>query len=56
MVGARGRSSFPFCQQYLAQYKRPSVLPITRFNEGMEGGSFLGLFGPAQPEGCCVLL
>ena len=36
------------CQQYLKDYKRPPVLPITRYAEGKEAPSFLKLFGPAR--------
>merc|ERR1712087_1077074 len=41
-------SAFPFAQKYLKDFKRPSMLPITRVNEGKEPQDFLSLFGPAK--------
>ena len=48
-------SCFPFAQEYLKRYRRPSVLPITRFNEGFESAAFKARFGPAEKGGCCVV-
>ena len=48
-------SSFPFAQDYLKRYKRPSVLPITRFNEGCESAAFKARFGPPEKGGCCIV-
>jgi len=48
-------SAFPFAQKYLKEYKRPTVLPISRYNEGKEPQQFLSLFGPPQQQGCCVI-
>jgi len=47
-------SAFPFAQDYLKRYKRPAVLPITRFNEGIESTDFKRQFGPPEPPGCCA--
>lgn len=49
-------SAFTFAQYYLKRYNRPSVLPITRFNEGLESEAFRSQFGPPEPPGCCVVL
>jgi gelsolin len=46
-------SSFVGAQNYLKRWKRPSVLPITRFNEGMESEAFRAAFGPPEPPACC---
>jgi hypothetical protein len=50
-------SAFPYAQKYLKDYKRPPVLPITRYAEGKEARSFLELFGPPEAKGacCCVV-
>ena len=50
-------SAFPYAQKYLKDYKRPPVLPITRYAEGKEAPSFLKLFGPAEAKDacCCVV-
>ena len=48
-------SSFPFAQAYLKRWKRPSVLPITRFNDGMESEAFKAHFGPPEKLGCCTV-
>lgn len=52
-------SAFPFAQKYLKEYRRPSVLPITRVNEGKEPNEFLQLWGPTtkKDSGCaCALM
>ena len=49
-------SAFPFAQKYLKEYKRPSVLPITRVNERKEPQEFLLLFGPAEKGCACVVM
>ena len=49
-------SAFPFAQQYLKRWKRPAVLPITRFNEGMEDSSFSQCFGPEKKPGLIEML
>ena len=46
--------AFVGAQAYLKRYKRPSVLPITRFNEGMESEAFKAVLGPPEPPGCCA--
>ena len=49
-------SSFMSAQAYLKRWKRPSVLPITRFNDGKESSAFLENFGPPESPscyGCC---
>lgn len=48
-------SAFPFAQKYLKEYKRPSVLPITRFDEGREDTAFLDMWG-APEKHCCVMM
>jgi len=50
-------SAFPYAQKYLKDYKRPPVLPITRYAEGKEASNFLELFGPAEAKAncCCVI-
>ena len=45
----------PFAQAYLKRWKRPSVLPITRFNDGMESEAFKAHFGPPEKLGCCTV-
>lgn len=52
---AEKTSAFPFAQRYLKEYKRPSVLPITRYDEGKEAKDFLDLWGPPEKH-CCVIL
>jgi len=47
-------SAFPYAQKYLKDYKRPAVLPITRYAEGKEESRFLDLFGPPVAKGCCA--
>ena len=49
-------SAFTFAQSYLKKYKRPSVLPITRFNEAMEDRVFTDYFGPAEQRGGCACI
>merc|ERR1719271_1864453 len=44
-------SAFPFAQRYLKDYRRPSVLPITRYAEGKEAPRFIEQFGPPA-KGC----
>ena len=47
-------SAFNFAQRYLKDYRRPPVLPITRFNEGNEPSGWLGAhFSPPVEPGCC---
>eukprot|EP00966_Prymnesium_polylepis_P284732 6578258-Prymnesium_polylepis.1 len=49
-------SAFLYTQGYLKKYKRPPVLPITRYGEGQESAAFKDLFGPPAKEGgCCVV-
>ena len=50
-------SAFPFAQAYLKQYRRPAMLPITRFQEGLAPEWFLEHFGPpsAAAAGCCII-
>mmetsp|Transcript_13234 Transcript_13234/g.26859 ORF Transcript_13234/g.26859 Transcript_13234/m.26859 type:complete len:405 (+) Transcript_13234:42-1256(+) len=50
-------SAFPYAQKYLKDYKRPPVLPITRYAEGKEPPRFLELFGPPEAKGgcCCAI-
>ena len=45
-----------YAQQYLKRWKRPAVLPITRFNEGMEDSSFSQCFGPEKKPGLIEML
>merc|ERR1719263_481174 len=52
---AEKTSAFPFAQRYLKEWKRPSVLPITRYDEGKEQSEFLNLWGPPEKH-CCVIL
>ena len=47
-------SAFPYAQKYLKDYKRPPVLPLTRYAEGKEPSSFLELFGPPEAQGACA--
>ena len=47
-------SAFPYAQKYLKDYKRPPVLPLTRYSEGKEPSSFLELFGPPEAQGACA--
>eukprot|EP00316_Scyphosphaera_apsteinii_P016104 CAMPEP_0119327412 /NCGR_PEP_ID=MMETSP1333-20130426/70738_1 /TAXON_ID=418940 /ORGANISM="Scyphosphaera apsteinii, Strain RCC1455" /LENGTH=380 /DNA_ID=CAMNT_0007335993 /DNA_START=163 /DNA_END=1305 /DNA_ORIENTATION=- len=49
-------SAFPFAQKYLKEYKRPSVLTITRYAEGKEHQQFLQLFGPPNKGCLCAVL
>jgi len=44
-------SAFPFAQRYLKDYRRPAVLPITRYAEGKEAPRFIEQFGPPA-KGC----
>jgi len=46
-------SAFPFAQKYLQDYRRPSVLPITRYTEGKEAQRFLAMLGPNE-KSCCA--
>ena len=52
---AEKTSAFIFTQGYLKKYKRPPVLPITRYGEGQESTAFKAFFGPPVQEGCCVV-
>ena len=42
-------SAFTFAQAYVTKFKRPSVLPLTRFAEGQESDKFWRLF--SKPQG-----
>uniref|UniRef100_A0A7S3EXD0 Gelsolin-like domain-containing protein n=1 Tax=Haptolina ericina TaxID=156174 RepID=A0A7S3EXD0_9EUKA len=48
-------SAFVSAQMYLKKFKRPPVLPISRYGEGQEDSQFMTLFGPAVHGGCCTI-